>query len=680
MASGTTLAQAYVQVIPSMRGVKGMLSSQMGGEGASAGKTAGTKIAAGLKAAVVAAGIGKAISSSIKEGAKLEQSIGGVETIFGKKDAETVKKNAQNAYKTLQISANTYMEQATSFSASLLQSLDGDTAKAAKAADVAITDMSDNANKMGTNIQDIQNAYQGFAKQNYVMLDNLKLGYGGTKTEMERLLSDASKISGQKYDISNLADVYEAIHVVQKEMGLTGTSAKEAETTLSGSFNAMKAAAQNFMGNLTLGQNVSDSMQGLVTTTSTYLFKNLLPAVGRIFQSLPAAMGTFIKQGVPELMTQLTSALTSLGSSMKGSGDIIKNAFKGLLDLSNIVLENSGDLISAGMDMLKNLAKGIAQALPTVIETAPKIISNLANVINNNAPTILATGVSIIKTLAVGIIKAIPTLIANLPQIVKAIWDVFTAIQWGNLGSGIINGLKNGVKTGVSSAIANLKALIGSGIEGIKTAALVRCQSAVKAFHNVFLKVVSFISSPFRTTLSTVRTIVTSIKSAINFTSVITKVRMTFTAVKNAITNPIATAKSLISGYIKLIKRMFPFNLGRILKLKLPHLSVSGGKAPFGIGGKGKLPSFNVSWYKEGGIVDGATLIGAGEAGAEGIVPLTPFWNRLDSTLAAMAQTKGTSGGTVTLVLNLDSKTIAQSTIDYVNGQTVMMGASPIMA
>lgn len=169
MASGTTLAQAYVQVIPSMRGVKGMLSSQMGGEGASAGKTAGTKIAAGLKAAVIAAGIGKAISSSIQEGAKLEQSIGGVETIFGKKDAETVKKNAQNAYKTLQISANTYMEQAASFSASLLQSLDGDTAKAAKAADVAITDMSDNANKMGTSIQDIQNAYQGFAKQNYTI-------------------------------------------------------------------------------------------------------------------------------------------------------------------------------------------------------------------------------------------------------------------------------------------------------------------------------------------------------------------------------------------------------------------------------------------------------------------------------------------------------------------------------
>ena len=184
--------------------------------------------------------------------------------------------------------------------------------------------------------------------------------------------------------------------------------------------------------------------------------------------------------------------------------------------------------------------------------------------------------------------------------------------------------------------------------------------------------------SPFRTALKTVVSIVSSIKSAINFASVAGKVRAAFTAVKNAITNPIATAKSLLAKYIKLIKNMFPFNLGKILHLKLPHLSVSGGKSPYGIGGKGKLPSFNVSWYKEGGIVDGATLIGAGEAGPEGIVPLAPFWNRMDSTLAAMQNSKGESGGNVTVVLNLDGKTIAQSTIDYVNNQTIMMGTNPL--
>lgn len=493
---------------------------------------------------------------------------------------------------------------------------------------------------------------------------------------MERLLSDASKISGQKYDISNLADVYNAIHVVQQEMGLTGTSAKEAETTLSGSFNAMKAAAQNFMGNLTLGQNVSASMQGLVTTTSTYLFNNLLPAVGRIFQSLPAAMGTFIKQGVPELMTQLTSAFTSLGSSMKGSGDVIKNAFKGLLDLSNIVLDNSGDLIKAGMDMLKNLAKGIAQALPTVIETAPKIISNFANVINNNAPTILATGLSIIKTLAVGIIKAIPALIVNLPQIAKAIWDVFTAIQWLNLGKTIIDG----IGSGLTSFGGTLKTKATEIMNKVKQSLQQSATNAVNALKNAFQNAGGYITKPFQTAKSKIGGLVASIKNAINFSSVAGKVRNAFNAVKTAITNPVQTAKSILSGIIKRIKGMFPFNLGRIMHLKIPHISVSGGKSPFGIGGKGKLPSFNVSWYKEGGIVDGATLIGAGEAGAEGIVPLTPFWDRLDSTLETIANAKTQTGGNVAIVINLDGKTIAQSTIDYVNNQTIALGTNPIMA
>lgn len=179
------------------------------------------------------------------------------------------------------------METVTSFSASLLQSLGGNTAKAADSANMAMVDMSDNANKMGSNIGDIQNAYQGFAKQNYTMLDNLKLGYGGTQKEMQRLLSDAGKISGQKYDMSNLNDVYSAIHVIQGELDITGTTSKEAATTLSGSFASMKAASSDFLGNLALGKDIKPSLQALVETTSTYLFDNLLPAVGNIV-SAPA--------------------------------------------------------------------------------------------------------------------------------------------------------------------------------------------------------------------------------------------------------------------------------------------------------------------------------------------------------------------------------------------------------
>ena len=203
----TELAKAYVQIIPSAKGIGGMLQNEVGGETDAAGKSLGGRIGGAIKVAVIAAGIGKAISASISEGAELEQSIGGIETLF-KDSAEKVKQNAANAYKTAGMSANEYMQLTTSFSASLLQSLGNDTAKAADVADMAMTDMSDNMNKMGSNMEDIKNAYQGFAKQNYTMLDNLKLGYGGTKTEMERLLADAEKITGVKYDINNLSDVY----------------------------------------------------------------------------------------------------------------------------------------------------------------------------------------------------------------------------------------------------------------------------------------------------------------------------------------------------------------------------------------------------------------------------------------------------------------------------------------
>lgn len=615
---GTTLAQAYVQVIPTTKGIKGMLGKELGNEGDSGGKTTGMKFTGAFKKAIAAAGIGTVIAKSISEGAKLEQSIGGVETLFGKKDAETVKRNAQNAYKTLQISANDYMEQATSFSAALLQSLNGDTKKAAAAADVAITDMSDNANKMGTSIIDIQNAYQGFAKQNYTMLDNLKLGYGGTKTEMERLLSDASKLSGQKYDISNLSDVYSAIHVIQKEMKLTGTSAEEARTTLSGSFNAMKAAASNFMGNIALGQNV--------------------------------------------------------GASMKGSGGIIENAFKGMLDLSGTIRASAPKLIRSGMQMLVNLAKGIAQAMPTIVATAPKIISNIANVINDNVPMVLATAAKIIWTLAKGLVQAIPTLIASIPSILRAIWDVWSAFGWANLGKTAITKIGSGLKSfGQTLRLEGMYAM-----DAMK-AGIVKGGSAIKgAVKGAFSKVGKFITSPFKSAASGVKSIVARIKSSVNFNSLVGSVKATFGRVKTAMLSPIKAASGTLKGIIGKIKGMFPFNLGRILNLKIPHISVSGGKAPFGIGGKGSLPSFGVSWHAKGGIVDGATLIGAGEAGPEGIVPLTPFWDRLDSTLAAMQNMKGSSGGNVTLVINLDGQTIAQSTVRYINNQTLMFGTSPL--
>lgn len=283
------LGQAYVQIVPSAKGIKGSIEKELGGEADAAGKSTGGRLVSALKGALATAGIGAALSKTIGEGSALEQSIGGIETLF-KGSAGKLKDYASQAYKTAGVSANTYMETVTSFSASLLQSLGGNTAKAADSANMAMVDMSDNANKMGSNIGDIQNAYQGFAKQNYTMLDNLKLGYGGTQKEMQRLLSDAGKISGQKYDMSNLNDVYSAIHVIQGELDITGTTSKEAATTLSGSFESMKASLSDVLGNLALGNDIQPSLQALVETTSTYLFDNLLPAVGNIVSALPLSL------------------------------------------------------------------------------------------------------------------------------------------------------------------------------------------------------------------------------------------------------------------------------------------------------------------------------------------------------------------------------------------------------
>ncbi len=300
----TEIAQAYVQLIPSARGITGKIQSLLNPEASAAGQSAGQSLVSSLVSVmtkvIAAAGIGKAFSAAISEGAALQQSLGGIETLF-KGSADKVKGYANEAYKTTGLSANAYMENVTGFSASLLQSLGGDTNKAAETANMAMIDMSDNANKMGTSMESIQMAYQGFAKQNYTMLDNLKLGYGGTKQEMERLLNDAQKLTGVKYDINNLSDVYSAIHAIQENLDITGTTAKEAASTFSGSFESMKAAAQNVLGKLALGENILPSLHALLKTTSTFLFDNFLPMVGNIFSGL----GLVLTEGISQIASQL---------------------------------------------------------------------------------------------------------------------------------------------------------------------------------------------------------------------------------------------------------------------------------------------------------------------------------------------------------------------------------------
>lgn len=364
--SGINLGKAYVQIMPSAKGITGSISRLLGGEAKSAGLSAGSGFGGNLVSVaskvIAAAGIGKAFVSSIRAGGDLEQSIGGIETLF-KDSADIVKGYAKNAYRDAQISANEYMEQATSFSASLLQSLGGDTKKAAKTADMAIKDMADNSAKMGTSIGSIQDAYQGFAKQNYTMLDNLKLGYGGTKTEMERLLADAERLTGIKYDINNLDDVFNAIHVIQDELGIAGVAAKEAKETLTGSFAAMKASAQDFLGNLALGMDIKEPLTNLITTTGTFLFGNLIPMVINIGKALPGALIQALSLAGPMMVAEGKKLMTSLGIGLSDSSPL-----NGIGDKLKANLMPVFESLKTSLGFLPELFKSVSDSVMGVIE------------------------------------------------------------------------------------------------------------------------------------------------------------------------------------------------------------------------------------------------------------------------------------------------------------------------
>lgn len=443
----TELGKAYVQVIPSAKGIGGMLKKSMGGDMDSAGTSLGKGLGSKIKAAIIAAGIGKVLKTAIFEGAKLEQSLGGVETLF-KGSAGRVKKYAAEAYRTAGMSGNEYMENVTSFSAAMISSLGGNTKKAAKLSNQAITDMSDNANKMGTDLSMVTQTYQSLARGQYQMLDNLKLGYGGTKGEMQRLLNDAEKLTGKKYDISSFSDVTQAIHAIQTQMGITGTTAKEAASTISGSFNMMKSAAKDFLGNLTLGRDVSKSMENLVTSTGTFL-SNLLPALGNIAKGLVNVIGTTF----PQMFSKIGN---SLGASMPG---LISKGLTMVTQFTASLRRNAGKFVSAGMEMLLKLAQGWANSMPVMIQKIPQIITNIAGLINDNAPKIMVTGGKIIITLVRGLINAIPTLIANIPQILRAMWNAFTAFNWMSLGSSMISGIAGALRSGIGSLFSAAQSL-----------------------------------------------------------------------------------------------------------------------------------------------------------------------------------------------------------------------------
>ena len=469
MADGIELGKAYVQIVPSAQGIKSalteMFDEETEGLGEQTGQSIGQELIGTLKKVIVAAGIGKIISESINLGGALQQSLGGVETLF-KDSADTVKAYAAQAYKTVGLSTNDYMEQTTSFAASLLSSVSQDTQAAADLANMAMVDMADNSNKMGTSMQDIQNAYQGFAKQNYTMLDNLKLGYGGTQAEMQRLLKDAEKISGVHYDLGNLADMYSAIHIIQQEMDITGTTVKEAATTLTGSFAAMKAAAENVMGNWSTGADLTEPLQALADTAQTFLVDNLLPMIGNVLAGIPEIVYSL----VPELLQTGTELLSSLAQGFtEGIPEFFSTALPQLLAFTDQLRDNAASFVDAGLNLITQLLNGLIAGLPDLIAYVPDIIINICGIINDNMPKILGEGVAIIVQLVVGIVKAMPDLLANWKKILQAVLSVISAINWLNIGKNILTGVANGVKSMGSSMLNAFKGGFSSALAWIKS-------------------------------------------------------------------------------------------------------------------------------------------------------------------------------------------------------------------
>lgn len=446
------LAKAYVQIVPSAKGIKGELQNTLGSEASAAGDSAGLSLGKNLVGTigkvVAAAGIGKMVGDAIKAGADYEQLTGGVETLF-KGAADTVMKYSAEAYKTAGVSANEYMEIATSSAAAMVSSLGGDVDKAAEYTNQAVISMADNSAKMGTDLASVQQAFAGFAKGNFTLLDNLKLGYGGTKTEMERLLADATALSGVEYDISSYADITQAIQVIQTEMGITGTTAKEASATVSGSLQMMKSSWQNLLTAMASGQNVGEAFAQLSDSALTFV-QNLVPMFAQVVSSLPevlsGAIGALIQslnitannadaivqmavdfvtglanalvEGLPYLAEAAVNLAMSLGNALitfdwAGTLHSMVETMRTSLDTA------AGEIFGTDGSIIDGISDGIFKAIPQLITTAGDIISKLLAFLMQNLPKLQEMGMTFTLKMATGLLQNMPQIITAITQLIS---------------------------------------------------------------------------------------------------------------------------------------------------------------------------------------------------------------------------------------------------------------------
>lgn len=543
-------------------GKLGKAFSKMGSAAIAVGKTIATGLAVASTAVVA---VGKAAISSY---ADYEQLVGGVETLFDESSA-TVIANAQNAYKTAGMSANEYMETVTSFSASLLQSLGGDTKAAADKADMAITDMSDNANKMGTSIEMIQNAYNGFAKQNYTMLDNLKLGYGGTKEEMQRLLDDASKLSGIEYDISSYSDIVDAIHVVQTEMGITGTTAKEASSTISGSLASAKASWQNLLtgiadGNQDVGGLISQFFDSIVTVAD-----NIIPRIAQVMETLPQ----LITDLVPKLLGKVSEIIDTL----------LPVVVEGAVSLLNAIVQVLPQLVTSILNALPALISGIEQVFYAIVDALPQLMTVICEALPILIPQLVNALVNMIVYLATHIAEIIQPLIDNLPEIIIAIVDALMdnlpALIQGLVA--LVIGIVQAIPQIIMALIEALPTVIQSILEGLWNALPLLLEGIIsivgeigiaiweilggffttlgewfgglwESIKNIFAPVVEWFGNLFSTIWESIVSVFSSVGTWV-YDNIIAPVANFFTELWNSIVNAFHT---VIDPWIEIVKRI----------------------------------------------------------------------------------------------------------------------------
>ena len=630
----------------------GIAFQKMGNLALKAGKVVAVGIGAGATA------IGVLSKKAMDEYANYEQLAGGVETLF-KGSSSKVLEYANQAYKTAGMSANQYMETVTGFSASLLQSLNGDTEKASEKANQAIVDMSDNANKMGTSMEAIQNAYQGFAKQNYTMLDNLKLGYGGTKEEMQRLLSDAEKISGIKYDISSYADVVDAIHVMQESMGIAGTTSKEASTTIQGSIGMMSSAWSNFLtgmadpaqdfdtllGNLvdsvvTVANNIVprivamlprlvEGVTSLISQLSNYIpdiLGKLLPAliqgavglINQIVTILPDLIAIIIDQlplildGIMQIFVGIVQALPSL----------ITTITQALPEIIMIVVQTLVSNLPALIQGIVQLVVGITQALPEIIvaliNELPQIISLIVQALIENIPILIQGAVQMVAGLVMAIPQIISALIQAIPQIITSIVTGFAPMleKMKQVATNVMNAVKevfvniwNAIKSAISNIMEAIKTFISNVWNGIKTTVSNVVNGIKTTVSNVFNAIkttISNILNGVKTTFSnvwngiktTVTNVINGIKTGISngLNGAKNVVTNVLNGIKNSFSNIFENVKNVVKGAIDKIKGFFKFNVS-LPKIKLPHFGISPSGWQIGDLLKGSIPKLGIEWY-----------------------------------------------------------------------------------